>query len=355
MVKSTYPHKASLAKQPCVSSVLGAVTVGLEEFITAQGGESRDVLSRSGLHSRSYEQPNQHIPLKHYCNSMHEAARSTGNEHFGLWFGEQFQPEGLGLFGLYAITSADLRSALQGMRDHFPVFQRNSLLNVYVEKDICEVEYRLLDGEIMDRRQDAELTIGMINNVIKRAMGPNWAPLAIDFQHPALVDAKPHRDAFKCDVSFQRERNLIRFKADVLEQTMPNADPMLNNVSIGSMLQLANVNLPELSVSQRVKSEIIELLPQGEACLDLVCCRLNMSARSLQRRLAQEQQSFKSVLDEVREELAIYYLSYHNVNISEIAYRLGYSELSAFTRAFFRWKNTSPSEWRLMSSNQLLG
>jgi len=349
MVKSLSSHKTTSSRQPCISSVLGAVTVGLEEFITAQGGESHTVLSRSGLHGRSYEQPNQHIPLKHYCNSMHEAARSTGNEHFGLWFGEQFQPEGLGLFGLYAVTSTDLRSALLGMRDHFPVFQRNSLLNVSVDKDICEVEYRLLDGEIMDRRQDAELTIGMINNVIKRAMGSTWAPLAVDFQHPALVNAHPHRDAFKCDVAFQCERNLIRFKANCLDQAMPGADPMLNNVSIGSMLHLANANLPELSISQRVKSEIIELLPQGEACLETVCCRLNMSARSLQRRLAQEHQSFKSVLEEVREELAIYYLSYNTVNISEIAYRLGYSELSAFTRAFLRWKDTSPSEWRLHS------
>lgn len=347
MVNTTQLHKPHTPRRPSVSSVLAAVTLGLEEFIDAQGGESQSVLSKSGLQQRCYEQPNQHISLKHYCNSMHEAARSTGNEHFGLSFGAQFQPEGLGLFGLYAISSPTLRAALLGMRDHFPVFQRNSLLNVSLKKDICEVEYRLLDGEIMDRRQDAELTIGMINNVIKRAMGSEWSPLAIEFQHPALVDAIPHKKAFECDVSFQKEANLIRFKTNCLQHTMPGADTMLNNIAIGSMLQLTSANLPELLMSQRVKSEIIELLPRGEACLENVCLRLNISARSLQRRLAEEQHSFKSVLDEVREELALYYLSYNTVNISEIAYRLGYSEISAFTRAFSRWKDMCPSEWRL--------
>lgn len=356
MVKTVSFHQSGPApsrlatsgsRSTSASSVLAAVTVGLEEFIDAQGGESRAVLSRAGLPQRSYEQPNRHISLKHYCNSMHEAARSTGNEHFGLCFGEQFQPEGLGLFGFYAITAPTLRTALLGMREHFPVFQRNSLLEVSVRHDICDVEYRLLDGEIMDRRQDAELTIGMINNVIKRAMGPGWAPLEIGFQHPPLVDANPHRQAFQCDVSFRQEKNRIRFKASCLEQAMPGADFMLNNVSLGSLLQLSATALPELSASQRVKSEIIELLPDGDVSLEAVCQRLHMSARSLQRRLAEEQYSFKSVLDEVREELALYYLSYNRLSISEIACRLGYSEISAFTRAFMRWKAVSPSEWRL--------
>lgn len=346
MRSSAQRHKSYIYQQPPVSSVLAAVTVGLEEFIEMQGGESQSVLSRSGLQQRCYEQPNQHIPLNLYLNSMHEAAKSTGNEHFGLSFGEQFQPEGLGLFGFYAISSPTLHAALLGMQDYFPIFQRNSLLKVTIKKDICDVEYRLLDGDIMDRRQDAELTIGMINNVIKRAMGSEWSPLAIEFQHPALVNAVPHKHAFQCDVSFQKEANRIRFRTHCLEQPMPEANAMLNNIAIGSMLELTKAVLPALSMRQRVKSEILDLLPQGRASLEDIAIRLNMPTRSLQRRLTEEQCSYKSVLNEVREELALYYLSYNQVNISEIAYRLGYSEISAFTRAFSRWKDVSPSEWR---------
>ena len=329
------------------SSVLASVTLGLEEFIEAQGGHSAEVLARSGLKSGLYEKPNRHIPLKHYCNSMHEAARSTHNEHFGLWFGEQFDPEGLGLFGFHAITSPDLRAAIHSMQEYFPVFQRNSLLQMAVRNGICQLEYRLLDGDIMDRRQDAELTVGMLNNVLRRAMGDQWSPLEVHFQHPALVDAGQHREAFQCDIRFRQESNLILFRESCLNQPMPDANAMLNNVTRGSILELAGVVQQNLSTVQRTKSEIIELLPSGEVSLDRVASRLNLSSRTLQRLLSAEQQSFKGVIDEVREELAICYLGYERLSISEVAYRLGYSEVSAFTRAFIRWKNMSPSDWRV--------
>lgn len=329
------------------SSVLASVTMGLEEFIDEQGGRSAQVLSRAGLTSGLYQSPNRHISLKHYINSMHEAALSTGNEHFGLWFGEQFEPEGLGLFGFHAVTSPDLRSAIEGMQEYFPVFQRNSLLQMEVKEGICQLEYRLLDGEIMDRRQDAELTLGMLNNVLKRAMGAHGSPLEVHCQHPALVDAQQHRQAFQCDIRFHQERNVILFRESCLDLPMPDAHQMLNNVTLGSIRELAGLVEQTLTTVQRAKSEIIALLPDGEASLDHVARRLNLSSRTLQRQLAAEKHSFKRLVDEVREEQAVCYLNYERLSVSEIAYRLGYSDVSAFTHAFIRWKDVSPSDWRM--------
>ncbi|WP_221797965.1 AraC-like transcriptional regulator QhpR [Oceanobacter mangrovi] len=328
------------------SSVLASATVGLEDFIDSQGARSTEVLSRAGLQQGLYQQPNRHISLKHYCNSMHEAARATGNEHFGLWFGEQFQPEGLGLFGYHAISAPDVGTAVRGMEQYFHVFQRNSLLKFEQQDDLCLLEYKLLDGDIMDRRQDAELTIGMLNNVLKRGMGKGWAPLEVHFQHPALVDAVPHRDAFECDVRFNQQRNVILFRQSCLQQPMPDANSMLHNIALGSMMELAQQQAQTLSISQRVKSEVIELLPEGAATIDEVAGRLFLSRRSLQRQLATDGYSFSSLLEEVRETLAEYYLNYNQLTISEIAFRLGYSEISAFTRAFVRWKQVNPSDWR---------
>ncbi|MGH1430246.1 MAG: AraC-like transcriptional regulator QhpR [Neptuniibacter sp.] len=335
------------SRQGASSGVLASVTIGLEEFIEAQGACSQLVLSRSGLQPGLYKNPNRHISLKHYINSIHESARASGNEHFGLWFGEQFKPEGLGLFGFHAITSADLRSAIQGMQDHFLVFQRNSLLQLHIADGFCHLEYRLLDGEIMDRRQDAELTLGMLNNVLRRAMGDQWSPLEVHFQHAALIDGVQHREAFQCETKFRQERNAILFRESCLDTLMPDANPMLNNVTRGSILELSGARSQELTIVQRVKSEIIELLPDGELRLEQVAKEFNLSSRTLQRQLSAEKHSFKNLVDEVREELATCYLGYDRLSISEVAYRLGYSEVSAFTRAFMRWKSISPSDWRL--------
>jgi AraC-like DNA-binding protein len=331
----------------CTSSVIASVTVGLDAFIDAQGGQSQEVMARAGLLPDLHKQPNRHISLNHYIASMHEAAKSTGNEHFGLWFGEQFQPEGLGAFGFYAMTSGTLRDALAGMQAYFPVFQRNSVLQLDTHQGICELEYRLLDGDIMDRRQDAELTLGMLNNVVKHAMGEQWSPLGVDFQHPALVDANPHRTAFCCDVRFQQARNVIRFRESCLDQPMAKADPMLNGVLVGMLQEMASQPLAPISMTQRVKSEIIECLPSGDISIECVAKRLNQPVRSLQRRLKEENSSFKTLTETVREDLATYYLNYNTLTVSEIAYRLGYSEVSAFTRAFLRWKGINPTQWRM--------
>lgn len=326
--------------------MLASVTVGLEEFIDAQGGRSRQVLARAGLQPGLYQQPNRHIPLRFYCNSMHEAACATGNEHFGLWFGNQFQPEGLGLFGYNALSSNTLGSALANMERYFHVFQRSSFLHLSQEDGLCLLEYRLLDGDIMDRRQDAELTLGMLNNVLRRSMGEGWSPVAVHFQHPALTDASPHRDLFGCEVRFGQPRNVLMFSAECLQHAMPDANDMLFNVSLGAMLELSGQAPEQLTLAQQLKSDIIEQLPEGEPRLDAVASRYHRSRRSLQRQLSNEGYSWSSLLEEVREQLAEVYLDYPRLSVSDIAYQLGYSEISAFTRAFVRWKTISPTEWR---------
>ena len=327
------------------SRVVASVTVGLEEFIERQGGRSGEVLARAGLQPGLYRQPNRPIALRNYCRSMHEAARSTGNEHFGLSFGEQFAPEGLGLYGYGAITAPDLRTAIGSMERFFPVFQDNSVLKFSRQDGLCALEYQLLDGDIPDRRQDAELTIGMINNVLKRALGPGCAPEAVHFQHPALVQHGPHRDAFRCEVRFNQPSNCILLRESCLDQPMPDADAMLHNVALGTLQDLLGQAVRPLSLTQRVRNAVMERLPQGEAGLDEVARALALSRRSLQRQLADEGTSFAVLVEDVRQTLAEHYLRHERLSVSDVAWRLGYSEVSAFSRAFVRWKDLSPSAW----------
>lgn len=334
------------------SRVVASVTVGLEEFIERQGGRSGEVLARAGLQPGLYRQPNRPIALRSYCRSMHEAARSTGNEHFGLSFGEQFAPEGLGLYGYAAITAPDLRTAIGHMERFFPVFQDNSLLKFGRQDGLCALEYRLLDGDIPDRRQDAEVTIGMINNVLRRALGPGWAPEAVHFQHPALVQRGPHRDAFQCEVRFDQPSNCILLREECLDRPMPDADPMLHNVALGTLQDLLGQTASLLSLTRRTRDAIVERLPQGGASLDEVARALALSPRSLQRQLADEGSSFASLLEDVRQQLAEHYLCQERMSVSDVAWRLGYSEVSAFSRAFARWKRLSPSGWARQPMSQ---
>lgn len=96
----------------------------------------------------------------------------------------------------------------------------------------------------------------------------------------------------------------------------------------------------------KLRHHVKEALKQGEPNVERLATRLNMSGRTLQRRLSDLKTSFQEVLDLVRFDLARAYLKDVRLDVSQIAYLLGYSELRAFDRAFRRWADKSPTEWR---------
>lgn len=106
------------------TTVLASVMVGLEDFITHQGGHGESVLKRVGLSSDMPLNPNAPISLRNYCAAMDEAVRQTGNDNFGLWFGNQFKTEALGMLGFLLLSSTTLREAINNLVTFFPVHQK---------------------------------------------------------------------------------------------------------------------------------------------------------------------------------------------------------------------------------------
>lgn len=340
-------HSRSEARGlPAATSVLATVTVGLAAFIEQQGADADSVFGRAGLRVDLPERPNAPIALRDFCHVLDEAVRRTGNDNFGLWFGAQFAPEALGLLGYLALSSATLGQAIRNMVDHFPVHQQNSVLQLTQDDGICRLEYRVNDGAILKRRQDAELSLGMFCNVMRRALGPGWAPLEIQFEHARPGVWQDHRQAFRSDVRFNQPSNVIIFRAQALARPMPDADARLLAIIRQSLQMLGDGPRPALLLAARVKAEMLGLLPAGEPRLEQVAERLRLPPWTLRRRLDEEGACFNSVLESLRRELAPVHLQEAGVSISEIAFRLGYTEVSAFSRAFVRWYGVSPRQWR---------
>jgi AraC-like DNA-binding protein len=109
--------------------------------------------------------------------------------------------------------------------------------------------------------------------------------------------------------------------------------------------------LDKNNIVQRVKGAIIDMLPSGGVCDEKVAQQLNMSTRSLQRKLQDVSTTFSKLLDEVRQEIAEHYIHDPTVSLTEIAFILGYSEYSSFWRAYKRWTQTSPSAIRKLEQD----
>jgi AraC-like DNA-binding protein len=328
------------------TGVMASVTFGLEDFITRQGGKSAEILRHAGLEPRLYEQPNRVISLKRYCGVLLTAERTLDDEYFGLRFGAQASPEGLGIVGYHAMNAPNLWGAVQSLQRYFNVLQQRSKLRAFSVGDACLLDYQVPDSAIPGHRHDAELTMGLLVGLFRQGMGQDWSPLAVHFRHMASGSGHPHREMLGCDVRFGQAHDGILFRKDTFEQTMADARPMLHRIT-GATLDELLQSVPQAhGFSGHVRQKIIERLSGGDISLEAITRDMNVSLRSFQRKLAYENQSFKSILDDVRREQALQYLKFENLSVSDIAYRLGYSEISAFTRAFVRWEAMAPSAWR---------
>ncbi len=150
-----------------------------------------------------------------------------------------------------------------------------------------------------------------------------------------------------CDVVFGAEADEIAFPGTVKQMPVVGADPYLNELLI-KYCEEARSHRDAGRGTLRVDLEnaIAPLLPHGKARADEVAGRLGLSPRTLARRLASEGLTFEGILSELRADLAKRYLRDESLAISQIAWLVGYKEVSAFTHAFKRWTGKTPREAR---------
>lgn len=345
LIKQPAVMKALNASEVCNRGVLAAAASGLSEFISEKGGDADRIFGMSGIDPEQLASPTLSLGLVNYCRVMEEAARASGFDNFGLHYGKQFKPQSLGLIGYVGLCSATLEQALHNVVNAFPYHQHNTLTRLVDKGDRWRLDYQVRHGAILCRRQDAELTLGMFLNLIRHVAGKHWAPREVHFEHPRPGQWHEHCKVFDAPVWFDQPYNSLLIAKQDLTRSMPDSDPMLLTVMQDAIRRL-NRATPQQSLADRARTQVHLLLLKGEPVLEDVAGKLGMSSWSLQRRLREEGLTFSALVDKVRCEMATHYLQQRQLPISEMALLLGYSEVSAFSRAFRRWFGISPRQWR---------
>lgn len=325
--------------------MLAAAASGIRDQVGRNGGDPEEVLYLSGISDGSLADKRSPLDLGAYVQMMEIAARNTGNDNFGLHYGAQFKPEMLGLIGEIVLASRDMGAALSSLVDYFPFHQQATEVCLVREGRLIHIEYRILDGGIVDRRQDAELTLGMFTNMCRAGLGCDWAPQYVYCEHPRPSEPEEHERAFSAPVHFGQRTNALILWEDDLLTPMPGADVM-RLARLKQELTAVSDGRGQVALADRVKSEIRSRLAEGSASIECVCDALRIPRWGLQRRLALSGYNFSDLLDFVRRDLAARYLRQQSITITDAAFLLGYSELSAFSRACRRWFGQSPQSFR---------
>ena len=195
----------------------------------------------------------------------------------------------------------------------------------------------------------AELFAGLVMRRSQEIYGPAWTVLSVSFSHDAQGPIGRYDRLFHAPVHFGMPFNEITFNRDLLEMPQPGADARLKNILIPQAEELLSMLAPPArpqSFVERVEQTLADGLADGDPSLTRVADRLQLSIRTVQRRLRDAGVTHRDVVRKLRLDLASRSLAGAKVSQRQLARALGYSGAGAFHRAFKRWSGLTPGQVR---------
>jgi len=224
-----------------------------------------------------------------------------------------------------------------------------------IEGERAYLRYVLAGLEGIDvPRQQNEYAMAIRFNTMRMMVGSQWTPLEVQFAHPAPTQITEHLRVFGAPVLFGYSTNTIVVEREFLSRQVPGADQRLYGIMKQYLEQILEAMPPEHGMLPEVRRAIAETMREGDPNLGRVAKKLATTPRTLQRQLKKQGVEFKQLVDSTRRHFAVTYLKEGKTTLTEIAFLLGYSEASAFTRAFKRWTGSTPLAYRRKSENAFM-
>ncbi|AHB04835.2 MULTISPECIES: AraC family transcriptional regulator [Pandoraea] len=327
------------------SLVRAASLTNYSEVARAAGLDPVRMLFDAGLSPSVLREPDLMIPVERVGQLLQASATLSGNESFGLCMAESRLLSNLGAVGLLIRDQATLRGSLDVLMRYQTLL--NGALSLAIEEcnDVVIIREAVIAGNAhQPTRQRVELALGVMVRLIRQIVKPDWQPRRVCFEHPAPRDVSTHQRFFGHCVEFDYDFNCIICAKSDLDARNPSADPAM--VRYAQQLLDASVISQQANTLDDVRRSIVLLLPSGRCCIEQVAEHLGVVCRTVQRRLAQDGQSFSSIMNDIRKELATRHVIETDRPLTEVATLLGFSAPSAFSRWYHSQFGCSPKESR---------
>ncbi|MFM8543170.1 MAG: helix-turn-helix domain-containing protein [Chakrabartia sp.] len=319
---------------------------GWEDCLTSIGISAEHAFSTLGIVPTLVSSGLGTLPLKAFARIAEHVGEKAVTPAATWTLGLNYDLDELGPVGAAIASSSNLGNALRRFSSHFELLQDTSMLEILVKEDIVTISYRILDPEIWPRHHDALFTLGIVAQIIKRAVPEAMAEMDFSFECERRETGLPVSGS---QISFSGEANTISIPVWMLDAAMPRSDRNCDLRNLSSLLTEKRRTAP---ARDRLAANIYARLSQGEINQDELAREIGMSSRTMRRRLSETSLTFQQLLDECRMRQAMLEFKAHPQNsIAQIALRLGYAEHSNFTRAFSRWAGMPPQQYRAMALN----
>jgi AraC-like DNA-binding protein len=337
-----------LKRLSAVPSTAGAITRRACATLTEAGVELAPLLAHAGLTSQKIDDDKARIPVRSQIRLVELAADAMQDEFFGFHLAYDFDLRKMGLLYYVLASSETLGDSLHRAVRYSTIANEGISLRFRDEEDVA-MTFTYVGVDRHSDMHQIEFWLTSLARICRQLTDRHLIPTHVKVVHHREKRTPELNAFFGCDVVFGADVDEVAFPGNVRDLRVVSGDPYLNELLIQYCEEaLSHRHRSQSTLRLDLENEIVQLLPHGKTQMGEIARRLGMSQRTLARRLSSEGLTFAGILADLRIDLAERHLADEDLAISQIAWLLGYQEVSAFTHAFKRRTGKTPKEVRVV-------
>ena len=327
---------------------LSASSVNLVLHVLSLQGQDVQVLCQeAGIAPELLQDVNARVTIAQMVGLWQAAVRATGNPDLALHVGEAVNPTSAGIIAYVMMNAPTLHESLRKLCQYQDIVCEGIRTSLELRQGEAQVLLEVVSPALHEPRYAIDSEMVIYKNAFAALIGQELPMKQVLFAYAQPESIVEHQRLFRgAELVFGARYSGFVFDAVWLQLPVVSANPELNLL----FEQYANDYLQRLrepkTMAERVQRELAKQLKGEEPTVTTVARSLAVSVRSLQARLREEGTSYQALLDEVRRELAQQHLKSGHHTVADVAYLLGFSEPSAFSRSFKKWTGLAPQLYR---------
>jgi AraC-like DNA-binding protein len=315
------------------------------------GLDAVDIAHHAGVDLAAIPAPGERIEVDKMDAILRGAIPMVSDPAFGLQAARCWHPSELGVLGYAWLSSSTLRTGLERAVRYSRLVGERGVTEVEDTRQGLKVRFWAKRGNpaiVPVAAVVVDIVMALLFDLCRMNAGAALRPVAATLRRRKPDPADAYERFFGCPVQFGAEENTFVLSARDADRLLPSANRQLA-ATFDRMLTEELGRLDKADVVSRTRAAVLEHLSSGEVTEEETAKQLHMSPRTLQRKLAEAKTTYLQLVDDARKDLALRYIEDPRRSVTDITFSLGFSQPSAFTRAFKRWTGRSPSEYRTTS------
>jgi len=331
---------------PTSLATLGQI---VSSVLKMYGLDAQAMFERHGIDPALLSNPNARIPSRTWDSLARDAAAHIADPAFGLLAARCWHPSNLGALGYAWLTSSTLRTGLGRVVRYWRLLGEASSTRLEESSAGLKIVLARQAPDPVSSAVTVDFVMSLLVDMCRMNAGSSLRPVTVRLRRLRPEHSEAYRRHFGCVVRFAEDEDSFTLSRRDADRPLPTSNRQLA-ATLDRILAEQLAHLDKRDVVARCQARLLDQLSSGEVSEDAMAEQLHMSRRTLQRKLAEADHTYQKLVDDTRRDLAMRHLEDPRHSITDVTFLLGFSQQSAFTRAFRRWTGMSPSAYRAQHS-----